>query len=296
MSTVGSVVEAVGYELGGSQREEHNTLAAAMTSGDTSLTTTYDLEGMVGGAYIAIDDEVIYVWTGASKAATVRRGMLGTTAAAHDSGALITVNPAFPRGIVKQRMKEELRSWPAGIFGVATTTLVGSTSNHTSVLDLGVVSSGIRRILAVREDRHHVGWGSYETWPMVRAWEFVTDRDGADSAQLHIGGRLRGTSVWVAYAADFDYAAMDDDDSDLTTDVLVPASCEDILRMGTAMRMIPHREALRGRADAQGQPRDAAEVQAGQNSQTAILYKTLRDQRLAEEAARLREKWPTVGG
>lgn len=296
MTTVGQAVAEIAAELHGTQREELNTLAGAMTADGITLATTYDLEGIVRGAFIAIDDEVMYVWTSASKAATVRRGMLGTTAAAHDSGALITVNPAFPRGVIKRLMKEELRSWPAGVFSVGYETITASTSSRTTRTALSVPASDVQRILDVREQRDSTGGiGTRDSWPRIRHFEPFIGREGGDVLELQILQDLRGASVWVAYAKAFNLDTFADATS-LTDTVGVPESCLDILRMGTAMRAIPSRELLRARQDAQGQPRDASEVQPGQNSQTAILYKTLRDQRLAEEAMRLREKWPTVGG
>jgi hypothetical protein len=295
MSTVGSVLEQARSELLGGHRAVLNRLDGQVSAGAGSLTLEFDAVGIGAGATLAIEDEVFHVWQVASKTATVSGGQAGTDEATHADGTIVEVNPVAPRGIIRKAMIEEILSWPTSLFGVASESVtLATTSQRTTLATMTAVSSDVRRILDLREYRDDPGFTTFETWPQIRHWEAVYGLTGADTIDLQIRQNVRGGDLWVRYATDFDVSTFTDD-TDLVSTVGLSESMEDILRMGTVMRLIPRREVARGRADGQGAPRDAAEVQPGQNTQLAILYGQLRDRRIAEEASRLREKYPERG-
>jgi hypothetical protein len=83
------------------------TQAQALTSATTTLSsnalaadTTINVASVTGfNGYIMIGSEVMFItWTPDSTHLTVMRGMLGTTAASHSSGATVTWGPGFTLG------------------------------------------------------------------------------------------------------------------------------------------------------------------------------------------------------
>lgn len=291
MTTVADLIDEIRAELLGTVRTELNKLSGALAAGATTLTTVYDLRGVVDGAYLGLEDEVCYVWQRgtAEKTATIERGMLGTTDAAHADGTLIEVNPVFPRGIIKRLAREEIRSWPDDLFTVDSETLSASTTLRSQELDLTVSATDVVRVLEVR-DRPQ-GSSSFETWREVRHIDVVRGINGADVLTINLLQQPRHGDIWVQYATLPDVTTFDDT-TDLEATVGLSSGQVDIVRFGTAWRLLPRREIRRLMTLAQGEQRAAEEVPAGANAQASAYYKQLRDTRIAEEVARLRERYP----
>jgi hypothetical protein len=108
MSTVGDLVQDVRRELLGMTRPEYNELGADISAIDTTATVTVDPASVSVGSMIAIDDEILYVWAITGTSLTLRRGMLGTDAAAHVTGTLIEVNPRFPNIVIRDALRKEI--------------------------------------------------------------------------------------------------------------------------------------------------------------------------------------------
>ncbi len=96
MATLDATIDSClnDYLLTG-QREPRNVLATTVDSDDTSVVLTYSVRSAQEGAKVSIDFEDSYVVSSepTSKTLTVIRAQFGTTAAAHDSGATVWVNP-----------------------------------------------------------------------------------------------------------------------------------------------------------------------------------------------------------
>ena len=58
---------------------------------------------------------------------TVKRGMKGTTAAAHTAGDLIKISPPFPRKVVFDAVKDQINNLFPTLFAVETQSVVAST-------------------------------------------------------------------------------------------------------------------------------------------------------------------------
>src|SRR5882724_12756573 len=80
-------------------RDEINSITNPVANTDQTLTVRYDLGGINQGAYLALDLEILYVWSvdENSKTATVQRGMLGSTPAAHVANTIVYVNPKLSK-------------------------------------------------------------------------------------------------------------------------------------------------------------------------------------------------------
>mgnify|MGYP003303071771 CR=1 FL=1 len=58
---------------------------------------------------------------------TVKRGMKGTTAAAHTAGDIIKISPPFPRKVVFDAVKDQINNLFPTLFAVETQSVVAST-------------------------------------------------------------------------------------------------------------------------------------------------------------------------
>ena len=85
MTTAATVIDRTLRQLLSGTVEARNKLFSTVTSGDTSVTVTYALEGLRVGQIFEIDSELFYIWDAdtVAKTLTVERGYNGTTAAAH---------------------------------------------------------------------------------------------------------------------------------------------------------------------------------------------------------------------
>ena len=110
MTTAAVVIDRTLRQLLSGTVEARNLLTTTLTSVSTSVVVTYPLEGLRTGQVLEIDSELMYIWATdvPTKTLTVQRGFNGTTAAAHTAGAIITVNPRFPRAQVLESINDEL--------------------------------------------------------------------------------------------------------------------------------------------------------------------------------------------
>lgn len=284
---VEEVIEDVRRHVYGSSRVELNKLADAVDAVNDTMTFEYDLEGIVRGNYIAIDDEIIYIvnTVRASKTATVVRGYLGSTPASHTEGALVEVNPRFPRDFIKKALQRELNSYAPRLFrvtahdishGGTTTEYDMPTSDFIHVIDIRRKSTGVNGR------------------PILRGWDVARDQDAgifsSGIALLVPHGTPSGV-LRVRIARSFDASNLADD-TDLVADIGMPYTSVDIPAYGTAWRLLSTREIGRTSMQAQPEPRHAEEVPPGHISSVVTQLKNLRDHRLAEEAFLLREKYP----
>lgn len=281
-ASVGNVIELVRQLVYATHRAEWNRLSDDITAAQATLAVDFDIRGIARGTYISIDDEVLYVWEVAAGTgtATVQRGMLGSTAAVHSASAMIEVNPRFPQHLIRQAIRDELRSWGKKLFSIASVTLT-PTSRAVDI-------DGVTEFFHVLECNASPRSGD-DIWYRV-PFRVVSNMDTADFASgraLLLETELEtGQTLRVTVARPFELGDLTDD-INLQTQVGLAASMLDIVPLGAGWRLMAGREIMRTQVEAQGQPRNAAEVPPGHNLQTAKGLKELRDDRINEEAMRL---------
>lgn len=289
-TTVGNLVTTTERHLLGTHRADRNRLATTMTDSVTSLVVEFQPgRGIGAGAYLALDDEIVYVWEygSTSLTATIQRAQLGTTAAAHTAGAIVDINPRFPRPILRDTLKEEIDSWGPAVYQVKTLDIaVGSTAQAVDLTAIGTYYSVLR---VYREPRS----GS-DVWfnPTFRVLRNMPTADFASGTALILDGQQEAaTNLRIVYSAPFTTTTFTDA-TDLNATVGLDASQNDIPPYGAAWRLLATREVRRTQTQAQGDPRNAEEVPAGFMSQTSVALKRIRDQRLADAAVRLSNLYP----
>lgn len=289
MSTASALLNRVSRQLLSGTVEERNKLSASIDSDDTTLVTSYDLAGLRSGTVFEIDSELFYVWeaTTGSKTLVVERGYLGTTAASHSAGAIITLNPRFPKAQMLDALNQEIDdlSSPAnGLFRVVATNITYNGSDRqinitgaTSIIDLIDV-----RLRYLSDD-----------FPVIRKIRLGRDLPTADFAsgyalvfdEATMAGTLR-----VRYKAPFTRVSVISDDIQSVT--YIPVTMEDILEYGVMARMLSPREVKRNFIESQGDTRRSDEVPPGAMRDSFSNILRLRRDRIVAEAARLARQYP----
>lgn len=296
MTTVAAVIERTRRHLySGETRDERNRLSGSLTSSAVGLGLVGSAGGIAIGSTLAIDLEELYVWnvTGGTNC-EVSRGEGGSTAATHDAGATIFVNPKFSAFAVLQAINEELVDLSAptnGLFDVGTVTLdyVAGTDAYdlTSVADL-------IDVISVEYDAVD-GTERWRTLPRS-AWRLRRDMPSADfpsGLSLTVNGYAEsGADMRVSYRKPF-AATLSTLAQVVETVSGIDATATDILSLGAAIRLLAGTEVARNFL-VQGDTRRADEVPPQARASQMRALQQLRSARISAEKARLYAKYPVV--
>lgn len=292
MATANDLVEETRMHLQSMARDELNRLNGAIISTTAStLTFEFAAGSIAPGAVLAIDLELVYVWSVAGQVATVERGWLGSTKATHSDDALIYVNPRWSSFTILRAINEELDSYSSPKWGLYQMKTVDLTFSAATVgYDLTSVTDLI--------DVYELRWKGYAAgeWPLIRRWSVARDMPTTDfasglSLQLDDGAGP-GRPIRVRYKARFTHLATLADN--VTSVSGLADTAADIPPLGAAARLVAPREVKRAATDSQPESRRAAEVPPGTNRAAAGTLLSVRDARLREEASRLYQRYPTL--
>jgi len=290
MTTTAVVIDRTLRQLLSGTVEARNKLTTTLTSVSTSVVVDYPLEGLRSGQVCEIDSELMYIWASdvPTKTLTVQRGFNNSTAAAHTAGAVITVNPRFPRAQVLEAVNDELSDLSSpmhGLFQVKTLNIDYNGSDAminltgvTSIIDLLTVS-----VRYMTDD-----------YPIARKIRLVRDMPTDDFAsgfalrfdQAVFPGRLR-----VVYKAP--YTATAAEATDINSVCGVQETATDIVALGAQIRLMSPREIKRNFTESQGDTRRSEEVATGAIANSTANLIRLRRDRITAEAARLARAYPT---
>lgn len=291
MATAADLVEETRSLLLSGTRPELNRLNGSVTNVAATVTLEFSMGSVRTGAVLAIDLELMYVWSVAGQVATVQRGYNGSIPAAHNDDALVYVNPRWSAFTILRAINAELDSYSSpkwGLYRMRTVDLTYSSGrvgyDLTSVTDL--------------IDIYELRWKGYTTgeWPLIRRWSLTRDMATSEFASgyglLLDEGAGPGKTIRVRYKAPFGQLSTLADDVQSVAGF--PASAEDIPPLGAAARLVAPREVKRAATESQPESRTAAEVPPGTNRQAAGALLQIRDTRLREEASRLQQRYPTL--
>lgn len=290
MTTAAQIVTRAHRQLLSGVVEERNKLSSSMTATATSAVLSYDVGGVRSGAVIEVDSEQMYVWEIAesTKTATVERGFNGTTAATHAAGAIVIVNPRFPRNQILEAVNDEMSDLSSpmnGLFQVRTLDLDYNPSNRQTNLP------AIADIIDIIEVRYRYKGDDYKKINDVKLIRDLPTKDFGSSMALQIDSNVSAGDMRLTYKAPFTRVTSESDDLQIIAGF--PVTAEDILVIGSQIRLMSPREIKRNFTESQGDTRRSDEVGAGAvgNSITNLLR--LRRDRITAEAARLTRKYPT---
>ena len=289
MSTAGALLDRVNRQLLSGTIEERNKLAATVDSDDTSFVMSYDLAGLRAGTVFEIDSELVYVWeaVSGSKTLTVERAYMGTTAASHTVGAVVTLNPRFPKAQMLEALNQDIDDLSSplnGLFRVVSTSIDYNGSDRqtdltgaTSVIDLIDV-----RLRYLDSD-----------YPVIRATRLQRDLPTADFPSgfaIVFDESVMAGSLRVRYKAPFSRVSALTDS--LQSVANVSTTMEDILELGVMSRVLSVREVKRNFIESQGDTRRSDEVGAGAMRDSFSNILRLRRDRIIAEAAKLARQYP----
>jgi hypothetical protein len=298
--TVGDLINRTFDLLLQAAREERNQLTASIDAVVTTFNVNYALGALQRGTYLAIDDEVMYVWattpgSGNSSTVTVQRADKGTAAAAHAANSIIQVNPYFTKYSVRKTLQDEIRSWGPQVFQVKTTDI--NAVDFIRGYDLGIIGTWFYILGVSMSPDTLTGITPDNLWPQC---SYTIDQS-ANLTKFPSGSALFITdplgvfdtprTIHVTYAApiDVDTTFLD---TDLLSTMGIDNSEMDIAPYGAAWRLAAGREVRRMLTEAQGQVSDLANFPAGYQLKAAEGFKQLRDSRLQDAVERLRSQYP----
>lgn len=292
MATLATWIGLTRAHLQGTSRDELNVLGASIAAAGTlTATFTAPLGGIVKNALVSVDLEVIQVTNTATPTVNIVRGLHGSTAVSHANATPVLVNPRFTDFAILQALNDELASLssPAnGLYQILTTDVAATTATGYTLALTNFVD-----ILDVR-------YQDYDTtsayWPRIRS--YTVERD-ANTTTFPGGVTLFlyetppvGQTMHIRYKGEFTaFPAVLSTDATTTG---LGATAWDIPPIGAAARLLMGRESRRSSADAAPESRQSQEVPPGTARSAAQGLMALRNQRIREEAARLKARHPAV--
>lgn len=288
VTTVASIVGEIERFVYGHERPLLNKLDAAVsTTSQTTVTLEYATDNQFGqGAFLAVDDELVYVWSvdHATKVATVERGLRNTVAATHVDGTLVEINPRFPKAFIKNAVVDEIRSWPSKLYQV---TKIGPfTAGSTRRFDIGAQAPDLLGIIDIQTS-DDIGLPRVKVAKLVR---------GADTSVFPSGvgvvvDRQYDNDIWMTVARPFDIPLVVASGTPIEafglSETVVPAAV-----YGAAARLVAGREIGRLDPSRQAEPRRADEVPAGAHTSMFRVLMAARSDAIENEARRLLSTHP----
>lgn len=292
MSTFAEITDGVLLSLSGfsNSQDQATYLTSSVTNSALSLAVA-DVSAISRGM-VEIDDELIWIDTVSASGATATippygRGYRSTTAASHNSGARVTSQPLFPRSFVKRAINETIQAvWPS-LYGIGTTSFTYLNGTYTYEMPAGAES-------AVQVQWQQPGYTT--EWKNVRRYSIDSN---ADTTVFPSGSSITvndpiiaGRTVRVVYTKQPTPLVADSDS--FTTVTGLPASCEDVIRLGAEYRMVPfldvpHLTGASAEADFSSNMRPAG----GASDLGRWLLQSYQ-LRLEQEASRLNQAYPVL--
>jgi hypothetical protein len=289
MSTASALLDRVNRQLLSGTIEERNKLATTVSSSDASFVMTYDLGGLRAGTVFEIDSELVYVWeaTSGSKSVTVERGYMGTTAAAHTAGAIVTLNPRFPKAQMLEALNQDIDDMSSPLNGLFR---VVSTDVDYNGADRQINLTGATSIIDLLDVRLRYLATDYPVIRKVRLQRDLPTSDFASGFALVFDESVMAGTLRVRYKAPFVRVSTISDS--LQSVANIPVTMEDILEMGVMSRMLSMREVKRNFIESQGDTRRSDEVPPGAMRDSFSNILRLRRDRIIAEAAKLARQYP----
>lgn len=290
MSTIAQVINRTQRQLLSGVVEERNKLSGNLTTSATTVTFTYELAGIRAGSLIEIDAEQMYVWsvTDSNKSAVVDRAFNGTTAAAHTSGAVVIVNPRFPRSQILEAINDEMADLSSPMHGLFQVKVLDLTYNGS---DRQVNLPAVATVIDLIEVRSRYRSTDYQQVRDIKLLRDMPTKDFGSGMALQLDQHIRQGDLRITYKAPFTKATVESDNVQMICGY--PESAEDILIIGAQIRLMTPREIKRNFTESQGDTRRSDEVPPGAvgNSITNLLR--MRRDRITAEASRLARQYPT---
>lgn len=290
-NTYSSIIDEILINLNGyTMRQDRTThLTSAITSSDTVL--PFSSITNIGKGIVEIDDELIWLDTYDRVSSTgsvppYGRGYQGTTAASHTSGTKVTVSPTFPRVMVKKAIEDTIEASFPHLFSVEHTTLTYQAAKSTYSLP-----ADIQWIT-------QVSWqttGPSGEWLPVKGWRhdsMANHTAYTTGNTIGIYDRITpGRTVNISYARKPQKMVNTTDVFEDTTGL--PTSCKDVIVYGATYRLLQFIDPARLNYSSAEADLNDTKLQYGSGASSARFLLAMYQQRLNEEADKLRDAYQT---
>lgn len=290
-TTYGDVIDEVLLNLAGyTMRQDRTTHLTALAS-SAATTLSFASVTSIGKGLIEIEDELIWLDTYDRVSSTGNippygRGYQGTSAAEHASGTKVTISPTFPRQSVKKAIEDTINATFPRLFSMKRIELTYSAQVTTYSLPVDA------------EWVTNVSWqttGPSGEWLPVKSWRhdpMANLTAYTTGSTIGIYDRITpGRKISVSYAAKPTNMTAIGNNFETTTGL--PSSCRDVIIYGAAYRLSTFIDP--GRLNYTSAEADQADtkIQYGSGASTTRFLLALYNQRLNEEADKLRDAYPT---
>lgn len=281
--------QLLGYAL---SQESVSELTEAMAADDTTFTVDAGDVQHLGRGLVEVDDELILVRSFDANSGTVTvmggtrgRGYQETTAAAHDSGSLVTTSPAYPRQAVKDAINDCIRGMYPDLPILDSTEITRISVVYQ--YELPAETQGIRSVTGEL-------LGPTKVWRPMPNYRFVPDANTADfptgkAIQL-LDEIVPGQKYRIVYEKQPSALVSGLDEFTATG---YPERAVDVVVWGACARLAPAYES--GRLQQRAVEANERSRIVGKESalQTAAYYQALYEQALQREQDRLFTEHPT---
>lgn len=291
MTTFNDMVDEVLLNLAGyTMRQDRLTYLTSAVTSTSGLSVNIASVDNVARGLIEIDEELLFVDSVNRPASSLvispfGRGYQGTTAATHALNARVTIAPTFPRIAVKRAINDTIKAVYPQLWGTGNYTFSYSPATNTYSLP-----SNAEGILAVS----YQTIGSTKEWAPIRAWRHdpmanTTAFTSGNTISIYSGVEP-GRTIQVTYTKEASPLVNNSDD--FVTVSGLPLSTKDVIIYGAAYRLISFVDPSRLTfTSAEADEADRTKP-IGSGSNAARFIFSLYQQRLQEEAGRLKGKFP----
>jgi hypothetical protein len=313
-----TIVRQVKRRLLGAAREELTTLQVPLTdTTGTTMTLSSAPSGMATGAAVSIGTEMMYVltWDPSARVATVIRGYLSDPTT-HVVSDVVEVNSRFPTAVILDAIHDQIDQLPLGIFGVYDTGWIPTVSGGMYLVDItgatgltedviyGVLTALIDKpdqssswAVAVQNPQQPTRWAQL-TGCQPRRVRYPT---ATDPMKFLIRLTRDGGVQWDASEMSFQLATRPNPSklaitptTRLLEDLYLPESLASPLTMRTMIQLWADQEVKRSSRQTLSESRISQDVPAGLIMSDINGMRQMADQLYAEEAAKLRARYPMM--
>ena len=289
MSSFEQMVEDTQSDVSSYVRNQESITVLTQAVNSTATTLTVDDVSQISRGLVEVGDELVYVKSVNKNAGTVEvlpggRGWKGSTAASHSVNTLIRNNPLFPRSAVKRALNDTIRGIDLKAIDNFTFEFDGTKYAYLLPADFN--------------DPVGVSWNAPDTtgvWPLIKRYRIdrnYLDDDSATegSAIVLLEFPMPGRDVRVQYTK-YPTALTDGDDF---SDTGLPASAEDVIRLGAMWRLVSTVDP--GKVVAMAPSADIVDAQnrPTYGSDVAKYIYQLFSVRLAEEKAKQADNYMSI--
>lgn len=299
MSTFLELINQVKQQIMGftQNQEQIAWLAADMSPTDTTFLVPQSQVNNVSRGLVEIGDELVQVasFNGATDPSVVTvaagingRGYYGTTASAHSTNDIITMDPDFPVQRVKEAINYTINAVYPDLFVMKTYDFPKQAAIYE--YPMPAESEDVLRVTADTIGPSRVKFPS-------QTWRYNPQAQNDPGRGLTTGKTIQvldfivpGRTVHVIYTEKPGNLVNDSDDYETVTGL--PVRTQDVILWGACARMLSGLEASRLQQKAIESTERAPLVPTGAAAQSATYFWNLYTQRLNEERDRLNILFP----